>query len=117
MRTRSKKPRGRGACPSHLCSSIRTARRGGSGGYDNVGAAMVAHVGGLSGDEHDEETWSEKLAQLENFFGEGHDDAILAWFDAEVPRIMVQIPSERRSNLLRGMYRGYREADDDTFAP
>lgn len=113
--TRIEKPKGRGACPTHLVARIREAQAGGKGGYTDVGAAIVSCVGSLSPHDIEDDAWGEKIEQLGQLFVDEDGERILAWFDLEVPRVMSMIPRERRANLLRGMYSEVESCEGDCF--
>jgi hypothetical protein len=116
MKTQTEKPKGKGACPSHLFARWRDIRHGGARGYKDFGSEVMKGVRGILFYEHDEEIEGNVLAQLESLVDARDDEGILGWFDREVPRIMALVPPKRRARLLMGMYEAIENEGADIFS-
>jgi hypothetical protein len=98
------KPRGRGACPTYFLALCEQATLGGENGYYRAGHELMRHVKEAVSWEVDESERDAKLKELGRLMDAQSDEAILAWFDREVPRCMQLVPRRRRASFLRGVY-------------
>jgi hypothetical protein len=124
------KPHGRGACPSFFVGQCHEAARGGANGYFSAGRELARHVGRLCSYDVEEDEWNKRLADLGKLLDAGFegtspgrtpllisistkDEAVLEWFDKEVPRCMAIVPRKRRKQFLAGVYAAYEEFGDE----
>jgi hypothetical protein len=108
-----------GACPTFFRGLCRLDSTGGASGYAIAGYSLVRAVAGLLDDQG--EDLDARLEQLEaaisppagvgEFVKPPDDDAVLEWFDRELPRCMALIPRARRAALLRGVYKAVFEEE------
>ncbi len=104
-RSGSRKPREcRGACPTFFRICCETASTGGTNGYKWAAYQLTQGLRGLSPDELDANEWGERLEKLTNLLDDDEEDAVLVWFDDNLPRCMALVPRRRRSSFLEGVY-------------
>lgn len=100
-----------GACPTFFRAACRTASHGGGSGYEEPGYTLVGGVASLLDDDLDA-----KLEALDGFLMSDDDDAVLGWFDRELPRCMALVPRRRRLSFLRGVHRFVFDEENDVTA-
>jgi hypothetical protein len=106
---RKKRPATFGALPGFFKATVHEARRGGEGGYYHAGRILMLHVTSLAPYDVEDDEWAACLDVLERHIGANDDDAVLAWFEKELPRCMDLVPKRRREQFLRGVYECYEE--------
>lgn len=91
-------PGASGACPSFFRASIRSAQKGGGGGYADAGHQLIGAVETIVfGDVKDE--------VLEEFTALVDAESHMAWLDTYLPRCMALVPRRRRESFQNGIQR------------
>jgi hypothetical protein len=110
MKTEMLKPRGRGGCPTFFVALCGEARRGGESSYYGAGHELMRHVAALRARHLNEEEWGRRLDRLAELLQGGQDEeGVWQWFQEELPRCMVLVPTRRRDQFLKGVYAMWEE--------
>jgi hypothetical protein len=93
----------RGACPTFFRACCATAKSGGDSGYKWAAYELTRALDGLCPDELDAPEWTDHLEVLSDLLEEADEEAILEWFDDNLPRCMKLVPRRRRGSFLEGV--------------
>jgi hypothetical protein len=106
----SLKPRGRAGSPTFFVALCAEARQGGESSYYDAGHELMLHVAELRACHLSEEEWGCRLDRLAELLqGEQDEEGVWQWFQQELPRCMVLVPTRRRDQFLKGVYAMWEE--------
>jgi hypothetical protein len=100
------KPKGRGPCPTYFVARCFEAQSGGENGYKGAGHTLTSNLPGEIPWDLEEGEWEARIETLRSFFGpfgKCDGEAVLSWFDENLPRCMALIPKRRRNQFLAGV--------------
>jgi hypothetical protein len=95
-----------GACPTYWRATCHAASMDHRDGYEPAGYVLARDAGRLLWEDLDRDDAVGRLETLRGLFWPVPDgDAVLAWFDRELPRCMALVPAPRRRQFLKGVCR------------
>jgi hypothetical protein len=95
--------------PSFFRARIAEARQGGTGGYEEAGFQLAIHVHQYLSDEHDDDQREAALERLDAGLSDDDDEAVLEWFQEELPKLVKLVPTRRRAQFLKGVRRAWED--------
>lgn len=104
------KPKGKGPCPTWFVAICSEVSQGGASTYAWAGRKLIRSIAQVLGSEYERDEGNAQLDELEDLLTEQDDDAVIAWFERELPRCMALIPQRRRTQFLRGAYQDFEES-------
>ena len=118
-----------GACPTFFLATCREASRDGHGrSYEVAGYELAGAAADLIDYRNDKDrafklewlsallwrTGTDRLVrEVDVFLGGPDADAVIAWFDGELPGCMALVPARRHASFIRGVYQWVVEEEND----
>ena len=88
--------------PTFFRACIAEARQGGTGGYEEAGFHLAINVHQYLSREYDDDQREAALERLDSRLSDDDDEAILEWFEEELPKLSSSFQPDAAPNSSRG---------------